>query len=128
MSASASNQNAVAAMQAARPVLADIRAARDVIPELKERALLHAGPPVKWENMVDVQRGAVIGALLYEGWAQSADAAEQLMASGNVRLIPCNDVDAVGGLAGITSPSMPMAVVETATGSQVRFADYGNRV
>ena len=121
MSVSTLNQNAVAAMQAARPVLADIRAAREVIPELKARALLHAGPPVTWENMVDVQRGAVIGALLYEGWAQSADAAEQMMASGNIRLIPCNDVDAVGGLAGITSPSMPMAVVANAAGSQVAF-------
>lgn len=115
------NQTAVTAMQAARPVLIEIRAAHEIIPHLKKRALLHAGPPIRWENMVDVQRGAVIGAVLYEGWASSVEAAVQLMASGDVQLMPCNDVDAVGGLAGITSPSMPMAVVENAAGSQVAY-------
>ncbi len=121
MTVSAANQQAVAAMQTARPVLVNIRAARDVIPELHERALLHAGPPVSWEHMVDVQRGAVIGALLYEGWASTAEQAAHKMTAREVRLLPCNDVDAVGGLAGVTSPSMPVAVVENAAGNEVAY-------
>lgn len=112
------NQVAVAAMQAARPILADIQSAGNAIPSLEKHTLLHAGPPVAWEHMVDVQRGAVVGAMLYEGWATSREQAERIASAGEVRLIPCHDVDAVGGMAGVTSPSMPVAVFQNAVGQE----------
>lgn len=115
------NQAALAAMQAARPVLVDIRRAGDAIPLLEKHTLLHAGPPVAWEHMVDVQRGAVVAAMLYEGWATSKEQAEQMAAAGEVYLVPCHDADAVGGMAGVTSPSMPVAVFQNASGKEQAF-------
>ena len=40
-----------------------------------ERMLLHAGAPVPWEKMCSPMQGSMTGALLYEGWARSADEA-----------------------------------------------------
>ena len=66
----AANKIAVERMLAAHPVLVDVQPARDVIPALQERRLLHAGPPINWERMCGPMRGAVIGACIYEGWAK----------------------------------------------------------
>jgi len=110
------NQTAAAAMQDASPVIVNICPAREAMPVLEKMTLLHAGPPIAWKDMLDLQRGAVIGAALYEGWASSPEQAFEMAANGKIRLIPCNDVNAVGGLAGITSPSMPVVVAASADG------------
>jgi hypothetical protein len=65
-------------------------------------------------------RGAIIGACLYEGWADSPDAAEALAASGAIELAPCHDHASVGPMAGVVSPSMPMWVLEDADGRTSR--------
>jgi len=67
-------------------------------------------------------RGAVIGAILYEGWADSPDAATTLADSGGVTFAPCHHFNAVGPMAGIVSPSMPVVVVENAAGGNRAFA------
>ena len=69
--------------------------------------------------MCGPQQGAITGAILYEGWADSLEAAEKLAASGAVALEPCHEHAAVGPMAGIISPSMPVWVVEN--------TDRGNR-
>src|SRR4029077_16083249 len=74
--------------------------------------ILHAGPPIAWENMCGPQQGAITGAILYEGWAISLDQAEKMAASGEVALHPCDHHGAVGPMAGIISPCMPVWVVE----------------
>jgi hypothetical protein len=112
----AANQIAVERMLAAHPVIVDVRPAREVIPALglEERRLLHAGPPITWERMCGPMRGAVIGACLYEGWARDEQEAAELAASGAIAFEPCHHYNAVGPMAGITSPSMPVFVVEDA--------------
>ena len=60
----AANKIAVERMLAAHPVLVDVQPARDVIAALRERRLLHAGPPINWERMCGPMRGAVIGACI----------------------------------------------------------------
>ena len=63
--------------------------------------------------------GAIAGAILYEGWADDLEAAEKLAESGAVALEPCHEHSAVGPMAGIISPSMPVWVVEnTAAGNR----------
>jgi hypothetical protein len=62
--------------------------------------------------MCGPQQGAIIGAIFYEGWAPSLEAAEKLAASGEIALEPCHHHRAVGPMAGIISPSMPVWVVE----------------
>ncbi len=106
------NSIAVERMLAAHPVLVDVRPAREVIAALQDRKLLHAGPPISWERMCGPMRGAVIGACIYEGWARDEAEAVSLAASGKLSFEPCHHYNAVGPMAGITSPSMPVFVVE----------------
>jgi hypothetical protein len=115
------NRTAYERYLAAQPRLADLVLARDAIPGLGdgERRILHSGPPVAWADMCGPQQGAITGAILYEGWASTLDAAEALAASGAVALEPCHEHGAVGPMAGIISPSMPVWVVEnTAAGNR----------
>lgn len=107
------NGEAVRRIQAGTAVLADMALARDAIPALggRGRAVLHAGPPVAWEHMCGPMRGAVIGACLFEGWAGSPEEALRLAASGGLHFAPCHDHGAVGPMAGIVTPSMPVFIV-----------------
>lgn len=100
---------------ASSPVLLDVVPAKDVIKELNDEdnpTLLHAGPPIEWENMPHPVQGSCIGAAIFEGWADNEDEALELLSSGEVRLVPCHSVDAVGPMGGITSANMPVFVAE----------------
>jgi len=118
----AANKKAVERILAAKPMLVDIGRAADKIKGLGPRHILHAGPPVAWARMCGPMRGAVIGAILYEGWAETPDAAERLADGGGVTFAPCHHFGAVGPMAGILSPSMPVVVVENAPGGTRAFA------
>ena len=63
------NQTAVDRLMSARPILKAVAAARDVIPGMKDNLLLHAGPPIEGARMSGPRRGAIIGAMLFEGLA-----------------------------------------------------------
>jgi len=82
------NRTAVERMTSARPMLTGIARARDVIPGLHDDLLLHAGPPIAWERASGPLRGAVIGALLFEGRAGSEAEAVSLVERAEVRLQP----------------------------------------
>jgi hypothetical protein len=120
----AANTAAMARLLAARPMLTDVRPAREVMPVFAsgDRTLLHAGPPIAWEAMCGPMRGAAVGAMLFEGWAGDAQGAEALADSGGVQLVPCHAVGAVGPMAGLLSPSMPVVVVENASAGNRAFA------
>jgi hypothetical protein len=94
------------------PHLVGLERALDVIPGMTSDMLLHAGPPITWERMCGPMRGAVIGALLYERKAETAEEAERLAASGAIKFSPCHEHAAVGPMAGVTSPSMPVFVLK----------------
>ncbi len=115
------NANAVAVerMIEARPVLTGLGRALDLIPGMHENLLLHAGPPIAWEQASGPLRGALIGALIFEGRAMEEEEAERLIVSGEVSLSPCHHHSAVGPMAGVISPSMAVYVVENKT--------HGNR-
>src|SRR6266853_2036642 len=106
------NQQAAQRMLAARPRLVDVQPAGEVIPGMHKHLLLHAGPPITWERMSGPLRGAIIGALLYEGLATDHETAEQLAASGEIAFAPCHHYNAVGPMAGLISASMPVLVIE----------------
>src|SRR3954463_3651970 len=99
------NRVAVERVLAAGSVLVDVRPAREVL-DLSDRLLLHAGPPIEWADASGPLRGALIGACLFEGWADSVGEAEQMLAAGEVALDPCHHHRTVGPMAGVTSPSM----------------------
>ena len=116
------NDETLRRMLAADPVLVGVRRAGELIPELDAgKLLLHAGPPLTWERMCGPLRGAICGAIVFEGWAADLAAAEKLAESGGVRFAPNHHFGAVGPMTGITSRSQPMMIVENrAFGNQAR--------
>ncbi|MFY9820427.1 MAG: DUF1116 domain-containing protein [Thermoanaerobaculia bacterium] len=117
------NRTAVERMTAARPMLTGIARAGDVIPGLHADLLLHAGPPIAWERASGPLRGAVTGALLFEGRARTEAEAIALVERGEVRLEPCHHHAAVGPMAGVISPSMRVYVVEDAVHGHRTFSN-----
>jgi hypothetical protein len=114
----AANKKVMEIIQAGKPVLQGLDIARKVIPGMHKNLILHSGPPITWERMCGPMRGAIIGALIYEGFADSAEEAEKIANSGKIEYAPCHEHDAVGPMAGIISPSMPVFIIENET--------YGN--
>lgn len=107
------NAVAIERVLAAHPFIIDVQPARQAIPgAFTRRRLLHAGPPIDWERMCGPMQGAMIGACLYESWASNEQEARELLASGAVACEPCHHYNAVGPMAGIISPTMPVFVVE----------------
>lgn len=115
----AANRKAFAAYLASQPVLDGIGIARRELPGMGRRTILHGGPPIEWSRMCGPMKGAILGAILFEGWADDLDQAQRLAASGKIRFEPCHHHGAVGPMSGIVSPSMPVWIV--------RDAQHGHR-
>jgi hypothetical protein len=118
------NAEALARFLACRPVLKATAPAGELIPALTRKRLLHAGPPLTWERAAGPVKGALVGAVLLEGWATSASAAETALARGDIPFEPCHHHGAVGPMAGVISPSMPLWVVEDAATGRRAYSNY----
>ncbi len=116
------NATAVGRMMEARPILRGLATARDVIPGLRDNLLLHAGPPIEWARMSGPLRGAVIGALMFEGLAKTDADAIAMVEKGQVEFAPCHEHSTVGPMAGVTSASMKVYVVENTTHGNTAFS------
>jgi hypothetical protein len=108
----AANQEAFTRLVESQPVLTDIQLAKDVIPGFSDDLVLHAGPPMAWNQMVGAVRGAVTGGLIYEGLASTPEAAQELVTRGKIKFSPCHAHQAVGPMAGIITAHMPVLMVE----------------
>jgi hypothetical protein len=106
------NAEALEQINLSHPFIVGIGKAVDEIPGMEKGLILHAGPPVEWERMCGPMKGAVIGALIYEELAKDESAARKMAASGDIKFEPCHHHAAVGPMAGIISPSMPVWVIE----------------
>ncbi len=124
----AANAEALRRITAAAPVLMGIRLARDVIPGLTTGVLLHAGPPVAADALCGPMRGAILGAMLYERWADTPEASEVLLCRIGVVLRCTHDAGAVGPMAGIVSPSMPLFEVRDSAAGTVAYAPINEGV
>jgi len=117
----AANKKAFEKVTGAQPVLVDIRQAKDVIPGMKKNLILHAGPPIEWQKMCGPVRGAITGALIYEGLASSEEDANMLASSGKVKFAPCHHHSAVGPMAGVVSSSMYVFVIKNDTAGNYAY-------
>lgn len=113
------NKETINRIQESEPVLVGVGTAQDLLPNFSGKMILHAAPPVSWDEMSGPMQGAVIGAVIYEGWADEQKAAKKLIESGEISFEPGHHHDAVGPMTGVISPSMPVWIVENKT--------YGNR-
>jgi hypothetical protein len=116
------NTEATERMMEARPVLVGLGKARDVIPGMRDNLLLHAGPPITWERASGPMRGAITGALIFEGKATNETEAQALVESGEIELEPCHHHGAAGPMAGLIAPSMSVYIIENKTHSNRSFS------
>ncbi len=122
------NALAVERIMAAQPMLVDVALhARDVWPDMG-RTLLHAGAPVEWKNMCGPMHGAMIGAVLYEGWADTPEAARTMLERGEIPLAQCHDSGAVGPMAGVISSSMPVLVVRNEAHGNMAYSNLSEGI
>jgi len=135
------NDKALAMILSGTPHLVGLDVALQVIPGMRKDLFLHAGPPVTWEKMCGPTRGAIMGGLIYEGLAKNIEDAEKLAASGEISFAPCHEHSAVGPMAGVITPSMPVFIVENkehgnfayctmneGLGKVLRYGAYGEDV
>lgn len=135
------NQKVIGRIAAGSPFLKDVVPAYTVIPELKEKVLLHAGPPIVYQDMTGPMQGACVGAILFEKWATTEAEAKQMLENNEITFIPCHHVGAVGPMGGITSANMAVVVVENTLennrayctmnegiGKVLRFGAYSDEV
>jgi len=108
----AANKKVMKIILNGQPTLLDIGVAGEIIPGMTKKRILHAGPPIKWEKMSGPLRGAVIGALIYEGLAVNEKEATKLAASGKISYDPCHHHNTVGPMAGVVSASMPVWILQ----------------
>jgi len=105
------NLEAVDRLKAGTPFFVGMGLAKDVIPGFTGKKICHAGPPITWDKMCGPMKGGILGAIVYEGWAKDLDSAEAV-ARNEVEFSPCHHYGAVGPMAGILSPSFPVAIIE----------------
>ena len=110
----AANATALSRLMSAGAELVDVRPAHEAL-GLQKGTFLHAGPPLEWGRASGPMRGALIGAMLFEGLADTPGQAEAALASaatrggtGGIALEPCHHHHTVGPMAGVVSPSMWM--------------------
>ncbi len=118
------NAKALSAYLTSNPRLIGAGKASDVIPGFKGRMILHSGPPIAFERMCGPVQGAVVGAILFEGWAKTPDEAMALVRSGGIEFAPCHHFNTCGPMAGIVCPSMPMWVTEDSVNGLRTFASF----
>ena len=141
MSIDAANREYVDRVKRGTAVLSDVALAQDVVPGMRDKMILHAGPPVTWDRMCGTMRGAVIGVCLFEGWVKDANEAEEFAESGELTFSPCHHHLAVGPMAGMVSKSMAVYITRNDTfnnetyttlnmglGKVLRFGAYDDNV
>src|SRR3954451_7519959 len=117
------NIEALERMAAVRPQWTALREAREAV-GLEGRVLLHAGPPLQ-----DPQRppppmlNAAVLSCLHEGWAGDEADAENMIASGAVRLEPSHTRNVATPLVALVSPKTTLA--EIADGNRKYYAFLG---
>ncbi len=124
LSVETANQTAFDAYQSAQPVLNGVGTAGQVLPNMAERMILHSGPPIAWKDMCGPMKGAILGAILYEGWAENLAGAETIASSDEIAFEPCHHHHAVGPMAGVISPSMPVWIVTNRTDGNQAFSNF----
>lgn len=124
----AANQEVAQRIIDAHPVLTGFAPALDVVPGMTKNTILHAGPPIEWADMCGAMRGAVTGAIVFEGLAKDIAEAEEVAANGGVVFSPCHEHNCVGSMAGVTSASMYMHIVENRTHGNVAYTNLSEQL
>lgn len=96
--------------------LVGIKPAAEVTDLVSSSKFLHAGSQLMLHEVPGPMRGALAGALVFEGVARDLTEAEEALQAGAVSLGPCHSAGGVGAMAGVVTPTMPVVLVETPDG------------
>jgi Protein of unknown function (DUF1116) len=118
------NEETVQKMMNSDPLLVDVDLARGCVPNLQAKMILHAGPPVQWERMCGALKGAIIGSILFEQWSDDVDEAEKLAKSGEIKFDSCHNHSAVGPMAGVISPNMPVFIIKNRSTNTAAYTNF----
>ncbi len=110
----AANAEVLRRLDGGVPMLVGTQPAAAVVPGLDGRMLLHAGPPIAYQQVCDPLRRSMRAATVAEGWADDVAGAERLLASGQVRLDAANDHGAVVPMASALGPTTPVWIADNA--------------
>ncbi len=108
MNVTAEDSQAIERLLAVVPAWTGISTAADAV-GLKAQTLLHCGPPADPHHalVVPTLNSAAV-ACVYEGWASTLEAADELLRSGEVRFEPAQDRNVATPMAAVVSPSMQL--------------------
>lgn len=114
----AANERVIKIYNDAQPVLVGVKPAHAVLKGMMPNTILHAGPPIAWDDMCGPMQGAVLGAVRFEGLAVSDEEAVALIRAGKIKLAPNHNYGSVGPMTGMITYNMPVFEVKNET--------YGN--
>ncbi|MBU3188889.1 DUF1116 domain-containing protein [Clostridium bowmanii] len=109
------NKEAIARLLAAEPIIVGIGTAGTHIPGMTKNTILHAGPPIAWEQMSEPLKGAIVGGLIYEGLVLNEEEGRILASSGEIIFDSCHHHCTVGPMAGVVTSSMPVWILKNKT-------------
>ncbi len=116
------NSEVVRRLNEGVPMLTSVDRAGAVIPNFSGRQILHCGPAIAWENMVNPLQRSIQAVIVSEGWAQNVSDAAQMAASGEVTLLAANEYSTVVPMATAVGPSAPVYIVSNEAGSTVAYS------
>jgi NifU-like protein involved in Fe-S cluster formation len=122
------NKLAVERIINSQPVLIGFDQAINCVPGMTKTTILHSGPPITFEKMSGPMKGAVTGALVFEGLAKDIEEAYEVAASGQITFAPCHEHNCVGSMAGVTSASMYMHIVENKTYGNIAYTNLSEQM
>ncbi|MGE3967309.1 MAG: DUF1116 domain-containing protein [Dongiaceae bacterium] len=111
-------------LNAADPVLVDIKPAGEVVPGMTPDMILTSGRPMPWRDYVTGQRQALIYGAIFEGLAKDEADAVARLDSGKIKVGACHEHGCVGSVAGIYTASMPVFVVENRAAGNRGFCNF----
>lgn len=108
----AANQQVIKNLVNTDPYWVGMKPAIEVVPDMHEGLILHAGPDISWEEMCEPQRQGGINGALYEGYAKTPEEARKMFESGELEFKSANDYHIVAPGSGICTPSLVVNIVE----------------
>ena len=106
----------------ASPRIVGVSAAGTVVPGLQGKMLIHCGPPIAYADACDPLRRSMRAAVVAEGWTDTIESADAMLAAGHIVLDSANLHDTAVPMVTALGPSMPVWVVDNPSGGNRAFA------
>jgi Protein of unknown function (DUF1116) len=118
----AANAEVLRRLDGGTPLLTGVTTVAAAAPGLGGRTLLHCGPAIGYADAPDPLQRSMRAAAVAEGWADSLEQADGLLAAGEIGLAPANEYAVVVPMATALGPGAPLYVVENQAGGTTGYA------